>query len=112
MSAMEEKLARVESTWLGTEDHGIFTAVVNLDYGNGGSKQGAGTYDLRGGASCYRFIAGVLRVCHAASWEDLRGKVVYALVEDGLVRGLRSLPFFGAVQEFRFDTIYDEEVTS
>lgn len=105
MSAAVERLARVTDTFLGVEDHGIFTAMVHLNYGS--STQGAGSYDLRGGDSAYRFIAGFCRACGAESWEKLPGKVVYALIEDGLVRGLKSLPFAGEPFEFRFDSIYD-----
>jgi hypothetical protein len=109
MPELTEKLARVESTWLGTEDHGIFTAVLQLDYGT--AQQGAGSYDLRHSDAAARFIAGVLSVAKVESWEKVPGTTLYALIDNGgagLVRGLRSLPFFGKQVDFRFDSIYED----
>ncbi|HMG44611.1 MAG TPA: hypothetical protein VK611_24975 [Acidimicrobiales bacterium] len=102
--ATEERIARIESTQLGPEDHGIFTAMVHLDYG--GSAQGAGGYDLRGGRSCYRFIEGVLQACNVDCWEKVQGCTVLALIEDERVCGLKSLPFARSPHTFRFEDIY------
>jgi len=107
MGAPTEQIARVASTQLGPEDHGIFTADIRLDFG--GSMQGCGGYDLRHGESCFRFINGVLRVCRVQSWEQVKGTTVYALIDENhMVCGLRSLPFGGDQQEFLFRSIYDE----
>ena len=83
----EIKNARIESTMLGTEDHGIFTAYVMLDYG--GSGQGFGGYALdtwvgprdgtgarRGTAYGMQWVIEVCRVVGVTKWEDLKGKHV------------------------------------
>jgi hypothetical protein len=41
---IETKNAQIVDTMLGTEDHGIFSFSLNLDYGNSG--QNAGGYAL------------------------------------------------------------------
>ena len=78
----EIRNARITSTMLGIEDHGIFTAVVQLE-GNGWS-QGFGTY-CYGAAlkaspaqamSALRFIQEVCRIAGVDSWEKLPGKYV------------------------------------
>lgn len=104
--ATEERLARIESTTLGPEDHGIFTAMVHLDYG--GAAQGAGGYDLRHSDAAMKFVAGVLRVCNVDRWEKVPGCTVYALIEDQMVRGLKSVPFARSPHEFRFTDMYED----
>lgn len=87
-----QKVARIQDTFLGFEDHGIFTCNLSLDYGDGGM-QGAGNYSLMDIAG--PFITRVLRACGVDCWENLKGRTVYALVEpglNGLVRGLEPLP--------------------
>lgn len=100
-------LARIASTFLGTEDHGIFTATLQLDYGHTG--QGAGSYDLRHGDAAAKFVQGVCRVLAVDSWEKVPGHQVYALVDNdghGMVRGLRSLPFV-CDAEFLFASMHE-----
>lgn len=81
---IETKNAKIESTRLGWEDHGIFTFVLNLDYG--GSGQSAGDYALdrwfgpRGsaGGRCgtamgLDMVMAVLKTVGVQKWEDLPG---------------------------------------
>lgn len=80
--ALEIKNATITSTMLGSEDHGIFTFVLHLDYG--GSGQGAGCISLDGydKETDKRFfhpksMALIARICEIAGvdkWEDLKGK--------------------------------------
>lgn len=101
-------LARIKSTFLGTEDHGIFTASLQLDYGD--AAQAAGQYDLRHSDAAFHFVAGVCRVLGVDRWEKVVGRDVYALVDNGgrgAVRGLRSLPFVGKA-EFLFASMYED----
>lgn len=86
----KEEIARIKDTYLGWEDHGHFIANLSLDYGGAG--QGAGNYDLRSGNKAFQFIAGVLSACGVDSWEKVKGRTVFAIVSDGLVRGLKPLP--------------------
>ena len=81
----ETKNARIESTMLGREDHGIATFMLDLDYGGVG--QGAGGYALdepqkdstgkfikRVGTACgMDLILRVLDVLEVETWEKLPG---------------------------------------
>lgn len=69
----EIKNARIESTNLGFEGHGIFSYMIFLDYG--GSGQGFGGYAL-GGDYAERTITGILTAVGVDNWEDLKGKYV------------------------------------
>lgn len=66
--------ARITKTFLGDEDHGIFTASLTTLGGSIG--QDFGGYDLRHSDRASSFIKGVLRVTGAASWEQVVGKFV------------------------------------
>ncbi len=109
MSGYTEQIAKIRSTHLGREDHGIFTAILDLDYG--GSGQGAGTYALdeydeetherHGTAGGMDFIIGILDACGVDSWEKVAGRTVLALREEGYhgkVVGLKPLPTEGGKQ--------------
>lgn len=94
---METKNAKIRSTMLGVEDHGIMTCSISLDYG--GMVQGFGGYGFdephkteaepfgrRGTAYGCEFIRRVLVVVGVDCWEDLKGKHVRAVIDGGLVR--------------------------
>ena len=92
---MEIKNAKIESTMLGFEDHGIFTYCLQLDYG--GSGQGFGTYmlDAKDPADPktvphnygIRHIRQILGVVGVEKWEDLPGKYIRVEAEhDGIRR--------------------------
>lgn len=93
------KIAKITKLNLGYEDHGILTAFLDLEYG-GGAGQGAGGYELDTyngdvrvpSAKCGAFVMGVLRACGVDAWEKLPGRTIYAVIENGLVAGLRPLP--------------------
>jgi len=79
---IETRNATIKSTMLGYEDHGIFTAILNLDYGGAG--QGFGlcfldayndkTKEREGTAFGMQFIIEVMKVVGVESWESLKGK--------------------------------------
>lgn len=111
----EERIGKIKSTMLGWEDHGIFTFFLDLDYG--GSQQGAGGYGLdepiqingshytrQGTVYGLEFIMRVLQAAGVRKWEELPGRTLYAIIEDGLVRGLKPLPTEGG-KAFMFDEI-------
>lgn len=96
---METRNAVIESTKLGPEDHGIFTAYLTLNYG--GSGQGFGGYALdrhngNRGASSERvgtaygmeFIRRVMATVGVEKWEDLKGKHVRARMEHDKVHAI------------------------
>lgn len=81
---METENARIESTFLGREDHGIFTFTIMLDYGMAG--QGFGNYSLDewnrttekrvGHKRGIDLIAAILDRVGVNGWEELVGKYV------------------------------------
>lgn len=100
-----ERIAKIRATFLGIEDHGIFTSVLDLDYG--GSGQGAGTLCLDYNdrelgqrvesvpGAVHRWVLGCLRACGVDQWEKVVGRTVIAICEDGWngkVIGLKPLP--------------------
>lgn len=76
--------AKITSTTLGTEDHGIFSCMIYLE--GESSSQGFGGYALDeysegknkriGNGYGIDFIKGILEVAGATNWEDLKGKYV------------------------------------
>ena len=80
---VDERNARIESTMLGIEDHGILTACLTLDYDGSGQGFGMMVFDheKRDGQKCAtpfaaRFIRSVLETVGVDNWEDLPGKNV------------------------------------
>ncbi len=79
---MEIKNAKIVSTKLGYEYHGIFTCSLQLDYG--GVRQSFGGYTLDsyskelkrriGSAFGMNFLIGMLKTLDIESWEDLVGQ--------------------------------------
>lgn len=70
---MEIVNAKIESTNLGFEGHGVFSFMLHLDYGGGG--QGFGGYAL-GGEYTNQVIKGILKTLDVENWEDLPGTFV------------------------------------
>jgi hypothetical protein len=87
---MEIANAKIDRTFLGIEDHGIFTFILYLDYG--GSGQGYGTHALDnfdkklearvGTAFGCEFIMQVLQTVGVYSWEELKGKHIRVKRDD------------------------------
>lgn len=78
--------ARIVSTTLGLEDHGIFTCYLRLEYGDGVA-QSFGGYELDQynddagmrrdfNGSGLEFIRSVIDVVGVADWEALKGQLV------------------------------------
>lgn len=80
----EIKNAIIESTSISTDDHGILTAWLNLDYGDSG--QGFGGYVLYKPGSLLKgkieaqytghFIDRCMQIAGVSKWEDMRGKPI------------------------------------
>jgi len=89
----EIKNAKIKSTMLGYEDHGIFTCSLWLDYG--GSSQCFGGYGFdfydkelkmrTGTAYGLNFIIGILKTLEIRKWEDLIGQNIRVEAEDNSV---------------------------
>lgn len=109
MSAYRQEIAKVESTRLGYEDHGIFTCSLHVTYGDG-LHQGIGQACLddkplegpgekrRGTAFGHEWIARILRACGVDCWEKLPGRTIFVLTnpeKTGFqkeVLGIENLP--------------------
>ena len=104
---MQKEIAKIERTALGTEDHGIFTAHLFVNYG--GSRQGIGGYALDewvgprssegrrvGTAYGMEFVARIIRACGVRSWEEVAGRTIFVLREsdqwNAKVLGIENLP--------------------
>lgn len=93
---METKNAKITSTMLGIEDHGILSFMLHLDYGGGG--QGAGGWaldtwseadDRRIGHACGSEV--ILRICATvgvSKWEDLPGKHIRVKADHSKVHAI------------------------
>ena len=84
------EIARIESTHLGFEDHGILTAFLQVTYGGAG--QGIGGYAITPVAGPY--IERTLQACGVDRWERLVGRTVYVVTDkpSGRVLGIEPLP--------------------
>lgn len=101
---MEIKNAKITSTTLGHEDHGIFTCMIYLDYGDS-SGQGFGGYALdipkkdtkgkflsRVGTSYgMQFIIELLKVVGVDKWEDLPGEYIRVEAEHTEIHRIGNL---------------------
>ena len=87
------KNARIESSMLGIEDHGILTFMLHLDYGGSGQgfggycmdaplKKQDGTFIRRvGTAQGCDLILRVLEVVGVCKWEDLPGQHIRVVAD-------------------------------
>ena len=121
--SIEKRIAKVESTFLGVEDHGMLTAIIDLDYGGAG--QGAGLYvfdaynapdarqgqyapmydnDRVGTAYGMEWIRRVLEAFGVDKWEALKGRTIFAYAEHSKVHGFEPLPTEEG-KKFMFDEL-------
>lgn len=91
---MKEQIAKITSTMLGYEDHGILTAMLGVDYGT--SAQGIGGYCLDesrrdendsfvgrfGTAFGMEWVRRTLKACGVDSWEKVKGRTILVFKED------------------------------
>jgi hypothetical protein len=90
MTEYTREIAKVESTSLGFEDHGILTGYLHVNYG--GAAQGLGGYNLASTAGAW--LQGVLRACGVGTWEQVKGRTIYVLKdpETRRIEGIEPLP--------------------
>ena len=97
---MDIKNAKITGTMLGTEDHGVMSFWLYLDYGDSGA-QGAGGYvldsydrtlDKRVASKwCGEAVAEVLRVVGVESWEKLKGQHIRVKADYNKVHAIGNL---------------------
>jgi hypothetical protein len=92
VSEYRKDIAKITSTMLGVEDHGILTCSLVVEYGKG-SGQSVGGYCLDGpvkdsdGKFAGRvgtgygmeFVSRIMRACGVSSWEKLTGRTIFVL---------------------------------
>lgn len=73
--------ARITNTFLGFEDHGIFTAYLSVDFGD--SASGIGNYNLGpvNEDAAAKFLMGILNACDVTNWEKIKGCIINVLYE-------------------------------
>lgn len=99
---LTREIAKIQDTFLGFEDHGIFTGMLHVNYGSAG--QGVGGYAITQVAGQY--IERTLKACGVDSWEKLRGRTIYVLTDAGRrVMGIENLPTEPGGR-FLFDEIF------
>lgn len=117
---MHKSVAKIQSTMLGIEDHGIFTAMLNVQY-EGSSGQSIGGYSLDeprrsdddskflgrfGSAYGMQFVMEIIKAAGVDSWEKLPGTMIYVLHEDegysSPVVGIQGIGFGRDAQPFIF----------
>jgi hypothetical protein len=86
---METRNAIIKKTFLGIEDHGIFTATLTLNYG--GTEQGFGMHDLTYEAYGIKYLRSILKAVGVESWEDLVGTPIRAKCEFTKVHAIGHL---------------------
>jgi hypothetical protein len=115
------EIAKIETTFLGVEDHGILTATLRVNYG--GASQSIAGYALddkpsegpdgrhrRGTAEGVEFVARLLRACGVRSWEQLPGRTVYVLFNNQRrPMGVENLPTERGGR-FLFDDLFVDDV--
>lgn len=92
-------IGKITSTFLGIEDHGVFTAYVGFDFG--GSAQSAGGYAFTtkkddGGSFGSRWIKSFIEAAGVDSWEKLKGRTLFVYRDSesmaGAIIGVGPLP--------------------
>lgn len=120
---MNERIAKIEKTMLGVEDHGILTAMLTVNYG--GSGQGIGGYTLdepirdkdenflgrRGTAFGMEWVQRCIAACGVESWEQVKGRTVLIVMDsdewNAKPIGIKPLPTERG-KPFMFDELITE----
>lgn len=129
---MQRRLAKIDDTMLGYEDHGIVTFALFVDYEDGGY-QGIGTYCIsdpdvdpdrkratiqRGTAYGMEMIIRILDAVGVRTWEELKGKYIWVLVNEKFGLGSDPVAILGIQGTFNnkkqiiFDDIRKEYFAS
>lgn len=107
MREREQKVAKIASTFLGFEDHGILTMTVRFDYGKDGSQSmpmmSCGKHgdrpeawtdeDWVGGLACgMDFVRRMIEVCGVEEWDKVKGCTVLVTCTYDSVLAIEPLP--------------------
>lgn len=81
MNNIEVRNARISDVFLGTQDHGIFTCMITVDYGS--STQGVPALDLRKNASEY--LIQLLNTFQVDSFDKIKGQFCRVQTDGGMI---------------------------
>lgn len=115
---MEIKNAKITSTMLGREDHGIMTFMIFVDISCHGGSCGIGGYALDQYDSTLRtrvyspksmeIISKILEVVGVDSWEDLKGKYI-RVKDEGWCSTINEIGNLMDDKWFNFRDFFSEE---
>ena len=98
---MEIKNAIIQSTFLGREDHGIFTFYIGCNTQDGSLFRNVGGYcldykDKDSGRNIYspnglKLINEIISVIGCDSWEEIKGEYIRLKIIDGLPIGIGNI---------------------
>lgn len=123
---MHERIAKIQSTFLGIEDHSIFTSFLHVTYGDTGQGIGGMTFgkwrekdkdhpnQMKAIAYGAEFIRRILETVGVDSWEKLPGKYFIVLTDNDSwnspIRGIKRMPTDGDKVFMFADLITDLEL--
>lgn len=113
MSNLVERNAIIESATITSDDHGLLSSWLTLDYG--GSGQGFGGYalylpanfknhDLRAPNYAGHFIWRVMEIADVTRWEHLKGKTIRVRATHGGVEAIGHIvkdDWFSPADDFK-----------
>ena len=97
MIGAKRELGKIKDTFLGFEDHGLFSFFITFDFGT--TVQAFAGYRLdqpskdnrfRGTAFGCEVIMRILNAVGVDSWEKLVGQEMWAIREEGMIRGIEA----------------------
>lgn len=99
----EQKIAKIESTFIGFEDHGLLSVSLGFDYGGSGQGIGHRVFGSsdesrdpegwrRGHEMGMDFIRRLLLACGVNQWERLKGRTVLVTGDWTSITGIAPLP--------------------
>lgn len=86
------EIGKIRRTQLGFEDHGIMTAMLDIDYGDSSQSIGGYSLDSSCGPAMALFVEGILRATGVDFWEKVVGRTVFVLSVDRRAVGIEPLP--------------------
>lgn len=86
MSKIEISNGVIGATFLGIEDHGIFTCIVHIDREN--YHQGFGTHNLMFSNYGIPYLRRILEVAGVDSWEKLKGRNIRVCASWDKIHGI------------------------
>lgn len=97
MTEYLSEIGKIENTFLGIEDHGMFALSVGFAFKGAGQSFGLYSLDFvadDGVSWANRLIKAILAAANVDQWERLKGRTLYVLRTEsyGLIRGMAPLP--------------------